>query len=94
MLPRLSRYRNELLTRDNAWTVFTVLCVIAATKICRHLLKSGWEKTTGLTAPLKPDADDSTWVRSMSWGLLTGALIGVVRALSRQGAGRFQKRFS
>ncbi|MEO8438935.1 MAG: DUF4235 domain-containing protein [Spartobacteria bacterium] len=89
----LTRIRNEVLTQDNAWAAFTFVAVIAGASFGRNLLKSGWRTTTDSEPPLNPHSEDTNWSQALTWGVLTGALVGVIRALSRQGASSFREKW-
>ncbi len=90
----LDRISDEVFTADNAWTVAGVLAVAIGAGVCRKLLKSGWRASMGNEPPLNPDADDATWVQSLAWGIVTGAIIGMVRAATRSGASSVRRRWS
>ena len=45
-------------------------------------------------AAICPSAEDAGWAESLTWGVVTRAIIGVIRALSRQGARAAQQRWS
>jgi hypothetical protein len=90
----LARFNEEVMTRENAWTAAGILTVIAGAAMGRTLLKSGWRAVTGNEPPQDPDADDTNWKQALTWGVLTGAIIGVVRALSRKGASAAERRWA
>ncbi len=89
----LARFNEEVMTRDNAWTVVGILTVVVGATVGRTLLKSGWRAVTGNEPPKDPDADDTSWKQALTWGVLTGAIIGVVRALSHKSASAFERRW-
>lgn len=88
-----ANFNHRVMTRENAWTAVGILTVIAGATMGRTLLKSGWRAVTGNEPPKDPDADDTTWKQALTWGILTGAIIGVVRALSQKGASAFERRW-
>lgn len=82
------------MTPDNAWTAIGVLAVIIGSALGRKLLEGGWRAATGNEPPLNPDSEDATWLEALAWGVTTGAIIGVVRALSRHGTSFAGRRWS
>ncbi|MBA2434181.1 MAG: DUF4235 domain-containing protein [Verrucomicrobiota bacterium] len=66
----------------------------AAAALGRALLKSGWRATTGREPPRNPDADDATWIEALVWAVVTGALVGIARALSRKGTSSVRRWWS
>ncbi|MEO5753198.1 MAG: DUF4235 domain-containing protein [Chthoniobacterales bacterium] len=75
MVNTLSRLREEVVTRDNAWAAFTFVPVIAGTALSRNLFKSGWHKLTDREPPLDSHSDETNWTQALTWGVLTGALV-------------------
>jgi len=90
----LARFNEEVMTRENAWTAAGILTVIAGAMIGRTLLKSGWRAATGNEPPQDPDAEDTTWKQALTWAVVTGAIIGVARALSQKGASAAERRWA
>ncbi len=88
-----AKFNDRVMTRDNAWTAVSILAVVAGATMGRTLLKSGWRAVTGNEPPKDPDADDTTWKQALTWCVLTGAIIGVVRVVSRKGASAFERRW-
>ena len=84
----------EIMTRDNVWTLVGVVAVIIGSALGRKVLESSWRATTGKEPPLNPDTEDASWLEALAWGVTTGAIIGVVRALSRQGTSSARRRWS
>ena len=82
------------MTRDNAWTLIGVLAVIVESALGRKLLEDGWEATTGKKPPLNPGKEGATWPEALIWGVATGAVVGVIRALSRRGATSARRHWS
>jgi len=90
----LARFNEEVMTRENAWTAASILTVIAGAAMGRTLLKTGWRAVTGNEPPQDFDAEDTTWKQALIWAVVTGAIIGVVRALSRKGASAAERRWA
>ena len=90
----MSRLRDEVFTAEHAWTALAFVVAIASAALGRNLLKAGWRATSGTEPPISPSSKDATWVESLVWGLVTGAIIGIVRAVSREGARSAQRRWS
>ncbi len=82
----LDRWNDDVFNRENAWTVFAFLAAVAGASLGRKLMRTGWQKSTGRSAPMNPDADDASWPEALSWGIATGALVGILRMFSRRGA--------
>jgi hypothetical protein len=82
----LRRWDDQVFTPENVFTALALVAAIGAAAASRNLLKSGWRATTGTEPPISPESDDATWVQALTWGVITGAIIGIVRVLSRQGA--------
>lgn len=90
----IDRLREEVFTPEHAWTALAFVVAIAGAAVGRTALKSGWRATTGTEPPLSPSSKDATWVEALVWGVVTGAIIGIVRALSREAARSAQHRWS
>ncbi|MDQ6735504.1 MAG: DUF4235 domain-containing protein [Nitrospirota bacterium] len=90
----LERLSDKVFTADNAWTAVGFLAVVLGAGVGRQILKSGWRASTGKEPPLNPDAEDATWLQSLAWGVVTGAIIGMVRAASRSGASSVRRYWS
>jgi hypothetical protein len=88
------RLRRELSDPDIGWTVLAFVMVIAGAALGRKALAAGWRATSGTEPPVSPSTKDATWVESLVWGIVTGAIIGVLRALSLQGAQVAERRWS
>ncbi len=82
----LDRLSDQLFTRESAWTAVGFLAAAAGAVVARKLIESGWRTTTGQEPPKDPASEEDTWVQTMTWAVATGALVGVVRVLSRRGA--------
>lgn len=82
----LARWNDRLLTPENVFTALALVAAIGAAAASRNVLESGWRAATGTEPPISPDSDDATWLESLTWGVVTGAIIGIVRVLSRHGA--------
>ncbi len=90
----LQELSDRVLTRENAWTALTLVAAVAGATTARSLLKSGWRSATGQEPPDNPDAEDSTWREAMAWAVVTGAIAGVARSLSRGGASKARRRWA
>lgn len=90
----LDNIRHELMTRENAWTLGSFLLVVAGAAAGRALLKRGWRATAGGEPPEDPDAGDTNWPEAIAWAVVTGALVGVARALARKGASAAERHWS
>lgn len=90
----LTRINEELHDPDNAWTAAAFVAAVAGAALGRYLLKHGWTAATGKAPPLNPASEEVTWVASITWGVVTGAMVGVVRALARHGTTSVQRRLS
>jgi len=90
----VQRLKQEVLTEEHAWTALAFVLAVAGAALGRKLLKTGWRATYGTEPPISPSTKDATWTESLLWGVITGAIIGVMRAMSRQGARSMQSRWS
>ena len=90
----LSRLNDRVFTAENVFTALALVAAIGAAAASRNALKSGWRSVTGTEPPISPDSEDATWVESLTWGVVTGAIIGIVRVLARQGAGSFRRSWN
>lgn len=88
---KLDRLRDEIMTRENVWSLGGFLAVVLAAAIGRTLLKSGWRASTGTEPPQNPDSEEATWTQALGWAVVTGALVGVVRTLSRKGTNSIRR---
>lgn len=86
MKDTLNQWKDEALTEETAWTLVTLLAAIAGAALARNALKLGWKKTTGKEPPLDPAASEVTWIDALAWGIVTGVIAGIARAVSRRGA--------
>lgn len=77
---------------DLMWTVATTGAAVAAAAMTKKLMAKGWTARTG-KAPGNPAAGDTTWSEALTWAVLSGVVLGVVRLLAQRGvAGIFEKR--
>ncbi len=90
----LNRISDAVFTADNVWTAIGFLAVVVGAGVGRKALKSGWLASTGNEPPLDADAEDATWVQALVWGVVTGAIIGMVRAATRSGASSVRRHWS
>lgn len=81
------------MTPEHAWTALAFIVALLGAALGRNLLKRGWRAASGTEPPISPSSQDATWIESLVWGVVTGAIIGVVRAVSRQGARSAQRRW-
>ncbi len=90
----LDRISDAVFTADNVWTAVGFLAVVLGAGVARKVLQSGWRLSTGKEPPLNPAAEDATWVQSLAWGVVTGAIVGMVRAATRSGASSVRRHWS
>ncbi len=90
----INHLRAEIMTPENAWTVAGFLAVVLGAATGRALLKSGWRTATGSEPPLNPESDETDWRSALVWAVVTGALVGIVRTVSRKGASSIRRRWS
>lgn len=90
----LERISDQVVTQDNAWTLVTLVAVVAGAILGRKLLKGGWRAITGEEPPLNPDAEEVTWHSALGWAVVSGALVGLVRTLSRKGMSSARRRWA
>jgi hypothetical protein len=64
-----------------------VLSGIAAKKA----LDASWKVATGNQPPSNPEHPDTNWVEAVSWAVLSGALVGVVRMLAMRKAASYYR---
>ena len=88
----LSQLTDRVFTPENAWTALALVAAIAAAAASRHLLEAGWRTTTGTEPPSSLESEDPTLVQSLTWGIVTGAIVGVVRVLSQRGTSALRQR--
>ncbi|MBA2431259.1 MAG: DUF4235 domain-containing protein [Chthoniobacterales bacterium] len=70
------------------------MTAIVATVVGQKLLEAGWRATDQTAPPLSPSSEDASWSKSLLWGAITGAILGVLGVLSRQAARSAQHRWS
>lgn len=90
----LNRLNEELLTTETAWAAAGFFAAVLGAAIGRKLLKEGWRKASGKEPPINPGLEETTWIDAIAWGVVSGALIGVVRAASRHGASSARRRWA
>jgi hypothetical protein len=90
----LDSISNRVVTRDNVWTLVSLVAVVAGALLGRALLKSGWRASTGEKPPLNPDAEEVSWGFAISWAVVSGALVGILRTLSRKGVSSIRHRWT
>lgn len=90
----LDRLNERFLTRENVWSAIGLLAVVAGNTVGRHLLKAGYRATTGGEPPEDPLEDETNWGEALVWAVVTGALVGIVRTLSRHSARSARQRWS
>ncbi len=88
----LSQLSDRVFTAENAWTAVALIAAIGAAAASRHLLEAGWRTTTGTEPPSSLNREDPTLVQSLTWGIVTGAIVGVARVLSRRGTSALRQR--
>lgn len=91
MKETLQEWKDEIMTEEVAWTMITLVAAVAGAALARNALKLGWKKTTGKEPPLDPAASDVRWIDALAWGIATGAIAGMMRAVSRRGASGLKK---
>ncbi len=91
MAHQLERIGYRLASSEKAWVAVTSLAVVGGAAAGRALLKGGWRATTGTEPPINPESEENTWMQSIAWALLTGAVVGLVRTLIRKSATTFRK---
>ncbi|WP_426564693.1 DUF4235 domain-containing protein [Angustibacter sp. McL0619] len=64
-----------------------VLSGIAA----KMILTNGWKVATGNEPPANPENPDTSWSEAVSWAVVSGALVGVVRMLAARKAASYYR---
>ena len=90
----ISRLRDEVATPEHAWTALAFVAAAVSAAASRHLLQRGWRAAIGTEPPISPSAENAAWIDTLVWGVATGAIVGVIRAVSRHGARSAQHRWS
>ena len=90
----LERLNEEFLTTETGWAVAGFFAAVLGAALGRKMLKEGWRKAAGEEPPLNPGLEDTSWMEAIAWGVVSGALIGVVRAASRHGASSARRRWT
>jgi hypothetical protein len=89
----LDRWNDRIFTTENVFTALALVAALSAAAASQQALEKGWRATTGTEPPRSPNTKDATWVESLTWGIVTGAIIGIVRMLSVQGAISARRRW-
>lgn len=63
---------------------------LSASIALHSLLRWTWEKSTGDVAPTNPSKPGVGWREALIWGVLSGALAGMVKVAARRGTDRFR----
>ena len=59
--------------------------------VANRALQKSWTGVTGRAAPKNPAATDVTWQQALMWGVVSGAVLGMVRVASRRSASSVYK---
>lgn len=78
---------------DRAESLVTFGAAIAGGMLARKLLHSGWKTAWGKDPPLNPASRDVDWKDALLWGAVSGALVGMMRIMSRRSASSAYHRF-
>jgi hypothetical protein len=77
---------------DLLWTVATGAAALGAATLAKKVLTKGWTARRG-KAPGNPAAGDTTWGEAVTWAVLSGVVVGVVRLVAERGvAAAFRAR--
>lgn len=77
---------------DLLWTVATTVAALGAANVAKRALTKGWVAKRG-KVPGNPASPDTTWGEALSWAVISGVTIGVVRLIAQRGvAAVFQRR--
>ncbi len=68
------------------WQGVSTLAAVAGAMATRNLVKSGWRRIKKSEPPQNPLRQDVDWQDALLFGLITGAIAGVVRILMRRAA--------
>ncbi len=70
---------------DMASDVLRIGVTMIVSLAVTSLLKMAWEKSTGDAAPTNPSKPGVTWRDALIWGILSGALSGMIKVAARRG---------
>jgi hypothetical protein len=95
-MPRISRTLDRIsdrfVTEENTWALIALVAAVVGGVLGRTLLKSGWRASTGEEAPVNPDPEDVSWGSAITWAVVSGALVGILRTISRKGVSSIRHR--
>ncbi len=77
---------------DLLWTLASSGAAIVAAAGAKKLLTKGWVKRKG-KVPGNPASSDTTWSEALTWAVISGVAVGVVRLVAQRGVAlAFQQR--
>ena len=76
---------------DLIWTIATSGAAIGAAALAKKALTKGWVAKRG-KVPGNPAGGDTTWAEAVTWAVVSGVVVGLVRLLAQRGvATMFEK---
>jgi hypothetical protein len=65
-----------------AFRIVAYVSALMAALVTRKALRAAWKFVTGRRPPANPESPDTNMGEAVSWALVTGMVIGVVRMLA------------
>lgn len=79
-------------TKNLDWALFSSAGVILASVLTRKLIKGSYKKLKGKEPPNDPTSKHVTWGEAITWGIASGAAIGLARILAQEGTVKGYKK--
>ena len=74
---------------SKVWSAMSLISALGAATVARQLLDKGWQLSTGRKPPANPaDPDVHVW-EAITWSVVTGASVAVVRMLAQRRAANY-----
>ena len=77
---------------DLIWTLATTGAAVGAAALAKKALTKGWVTRTG-KVPGNPASSETTWSEALTWAVVSGVVVGVVRLVAQRGVAlAFERR--
>ena len=73
---------------SGASKVVAIAAAFAAAFVARKVLTFGWTKVTGKKPPVNPEDPGVAFVEALTWSVLTGVTVAVLRLLATRAVAR------
>jgi hypothetical protein len=74
-----------------SWKIIGGGAAVVSGIAAKKILNSGWKLATGSEPPSNPEHPDTSWPEAVSWAVVSGAVIGVVRMLAARKAASYYR---